>query len=313
MIVVVGEPSAHLARTNIVCLRPGGSLDTIAPDVLAAANAHSRKLRELLRAPEILVMPGAYDVLSARLFESLGFTAIQGTSGGINAVYGLLDEELLGLERTAGIYREIAAAVSVPVNADGEKGYGGPEQIPETIRQYVSAGLAGMNLEDSDYHPHGTPMRLVPLDLAVAKITAVMDTKRELGSEFFLNARVDVFGTVSSHSEGMAEAIERGNAYAEAGADCIFIFRPGDRSVIETLVREITAPVSVLAGPDTPPIPELADIGVARVSYGASFSRVAITAVARLAAELLGNGDPRAILNDAMPRDQYLKLLRDHL
>jgi methylisocitrate lyase len=281
--------------------------------VLAAANAHSRRLRELLNAPEILVMPGAYDVLSARLFESMGFPAIQGTSGGINAVYGLQDEELLGLERTADIYREITAAVSVPVNADGEKGYGGPEQIPDTVRQYVSAGLAGMNLEDSDYHPRGTPMRLIPLDIALAKIKAVMDTKRELGSEFFLNARVDEFGTVSSHQEGMAEAIKRGNAYAEAGADCIFFLRPGDRSVIETLVREIKAPVSVLAGPDTPPIRELADIGVGRVSYGASFSRVAITAVARLADELLTGGDPRAILNDAMPRDRYLKLLRDHL
>ncbi|HEX3245633.1 MAG TPA: isocitrate lyase/phosphoenolpyruvate mutase family protein [Chloroflexota bacterium] len=288
-------------------------MTTVSPEVLAAANAHSRRLRELLNAPEILVMPGAYDVLSARLFESMGFPAIQGTSGGINAVYGLQDEELLGLERTADIYREITAAVSVPVNADGEKGYGGPEQIPDTVRQYVSAGLAGMNLEDSDYHPRGTPMRLIPLDIALAKIKAVMDTKRELGSEFFLNARVDEFGTVSSHQEGMAEAIKRGNAYAEAGADCIFFLRPGDRSVIETLVREIKAPVSVLAGPDTPPIRELADIGVGRVSYGASFSRVAITAVARLADELLTGGDPRAILNDAMPRDRYLKLLRDHL
>jgi 2-methylisocitrate lyase-like PEP mutase family enzyme len=287
--------------------------NTITPEVLAAANAHSRRLRELLHAPEILVMPGAYDVLSARLFESMGFPAIQGTSGGINAVYGLHDEELLGRERTAGIYREIVAAVSVPVNADGEKGYGGPDEIPETIRQYVSAGLAGMNLEDSDYHPRGTPMRLVPLEAHLARVKAFMDTKRELGSEFFLNARVDVFGTVSNHAHGMAEAILRGNAYAEAGADCIFFLRPGDRSVIETLVREINAPVSVLAGPDTPPVPVLAEIGVARVSYGASFSRVAITAAQRLAEELLTGGDPRAILNDAMPRDQYLSLLRDQL
>src|SRR3954451_1589158 len=111
-------------------------MNAVANDLLAAANAQSRRLRALVRAPEILVMPGAYDVLSARLFESMGFPAIQGTSGGINAVYGLNDEELLGLERTAGIYREIAAAVSVPVNADGEKGYGGPEQTPETVRQY---------------------------------------------------------------------------------------------------------------------------------------------------------------------------------
>ena len=135
------------------------------------------------------------------------------------------------------------------------KATAGRSKYPETVRQYVSACLAGMNLEDSDYHPRGTSMRLVSLDAAVAKIKAVMDTRRALGSEFFLNARVDVFGTVSDHREGMADAIERGNAYAEAGADCIFILQPGDRSVIETLVREIKAPLSVLAGPDTPPIP----------------------------------------------------------
>src|SRR5437763_3712502 len=96
------------------------------PATIAAANAHSRRLRELVNGPGILVMPGAYDVLSARLFEAMGFPAIQGTSGGIQAVYGLYDEELLGLERTADVYREMAATVAAPVNADGEKGYGGP-------------------------------------------------------------------------------------------------------------------------------------------------------------------------------------------
>jgi 2-methylisocitrate lyase-like PEP mutase family enzyme len=285
-------------------------MPAIPPEVVAAANAKSRRLRELLHAPEILVMPGAYDVLTARLFEAMGFPAIQGTSGGIAAVHGLYDEELLGRERTAAIYREMAAAVSVPVNADGEKGYGGPEEIGETVRQFVAAGLAGMNLEDSDYHPHGAPMMLVPLEVQLAKIRAVMEAKRELGSEFFLNARVDVFGTVPEHRAGLEEAIRRGNAYAEAGADCIFIFRPGDATIIRTLVQEIHAPVSVLATEDTPSIPELEALGVARVSYGAAFTRYAIAAVKRLAAELLGRGNPAPLLREALPRAEFLALLR---
>src|SRR5438045_7682727 len=94
---------------------------------VAEANAKSRRLRDLLHDPKILVTPGAWDALSARLFESLGYPAIQGTSGGIAASYGLYDEELMGRDRTASIYQEMAAAVSVPVNADGEKGYGGAE------------------------------------------------------------------------------------------------------------------------------------------------------------------------------------------
>ncbi|HZU06944.1 MAG TPA: isocitrate lyase/phosphoenolpyruvate mutase family protein [Chloroflexota bacterium] len=285
-------------------------MSAVPPEVIAAANAKSRRLRELLHAPEILVMPGAYDVLTARLFEAMGFPAIQGTSGGIAAVHGLYDEELLGRERTAAIYREMAAAVSVPVNADGEKGYGGPEEIGETVRQFVAAGLAGMNLEDSDYHPHGAPMTLVPLEVQLAKIRAVMEAKRELGSEFFLNARVDVFGTVPEHRAGLEEAIRRGNAYAEAGADCIFIFRPGDATIIRTLVQEIHAPVSVLATEETPSIPELEALGVARVSYGAAFTRYAIAAVKRLAAELLGSGNPAPLLREALPRAEFLALLR---
>ena len=285
-------------------------MPAIPAEVLAAANAKSRRLRELIRAPKILVMPGAYDVLSARLFESLGFPAIQGTSGGIAAVYGLRDDELLGRERTAAIYREMAAAVSVPLNADGERGFGGPGEMGETVRQFVAAGVAGMNLEDSNSHLPGTPMTLIPMDAMLAKIRAVMEAKPALGSEFFLNARAEVFGTVREAREGMAEAIRRGNAYAEAGADCIFIFRPPDAAGIATLVREIRAPLSILATADSPPVAELEALGVARVSYGTAFTRAAITAVKRLAEELLGSGNPGPLLREAMPHPDLQKLLR---
>jgi 2-methylisocitrate lyase-like PEP mutase family enzyme len=283
----------------------------LSAEAIAAANAKSRRLRELLHAPEILVMPGAYDVLSARLFASLGFPAIQGTSGGIAAVYGLYDEELLGRDRTAAIYREMAAAVSVPVNADGEKGYGGPEEMPETVRAFIAAGVAGMNLEDSAEHPHGAPMTLAPLERQLEKIAAIMETKRQLGSEFFLNARIDVFGTVETHQAGMAETIRRGNAYAEAGADCIFIFRPGDRDCIRTLVQEIHAPLSILALETSPPVRELQELGVARVSYGASFARYSITATRQMAEALLHQGDIAPLMKSSMPRGDYLNLLSE--
>jgi 2-methylisocitrate lyase-like PEP mutase family enzyme len=278
-------------------------------ETVTEANAQSRRLRELLHDPKILVMPGAWDALSARLFESLGYPAVQGTSGGIAAAYGLYDEELLGRDRTASIYHEMAAAVSVPVNADGEKGYGGPEAMADTVRAFVSAGVAGMNLEDSDYHPHGAPMTLVPLARQLEKIRALMEAKKALGSEFFLNARVDVFGTVEKQDDGMDEVIRRGNAYAEAGADCIFIFRPPDREGLRTLVREIHAPLSILAVETSPPVPELQEIGIARVSYGSSFARYAITAARDMAAKLLADGDIAPLMKSSMPRPDYLKLL----
>lgn len=281
----------------------------IPPATLAAANAQARQLRALVRAPRILVMPGAYDVLTVRLFTALGFPAIQGSSGAIAATFGLYDQELLGLERTAALYRTFVEATPLPVNADGEKGFGGPERMAETVARFVEAGVAGFNLEDSDYHAPGAPMTLIPLATQVEKIRAVMAAKAALGSELFLNARVDVFGTVPDYRQGLDEAIRRGNAYAEAGADCIFIFRPPPAEGIRMLVREIPAPLSILATPESPSIPELEQLGVARVSYGAAFLRAAIAAVQRLAEALLREGDPAPLLREAMPHAELQRYL----
>src|SRR3989338_4257599 len=212
-------------------------MSTLSSEILAAANAKSRRLRELVRAPEILVMPGAYDVLSARLFEQLGFRAIQGTSGGIAAVLGYPDGEVIGRERTVEITGQIAAAVGVPVNADGERGYGDSREIGATVRDLVAVGSAGMNLEDGAAAKTSEPRCLVDITEQLEKITAIMTAKRELGSEFFLNARVDAFLVLRSEERRVLdEAIRRGNLYAEAGADCIFFLHIEEHETIARLV-----------------------------------------------------------------------------
>ena len=275
-------------------------MSTLSSEILAAANARSRRLRELVRAPEILVMPGAYDVLSALLFEQLGFRAIQGTSGGIAAVLGYPDGEVISRERTVEITGQIAAAVAVPVNADGERGYGDSREIGETVRALVAVGSAGMNLEDGAAVRKNELRRLVDITEQLEKIAAVMTGKRELGSEFFLNARVDSFLVMSDDPKrALDEGIRRGNLYAEAGADCIFFLHVSARETIRQLVREIKAPVSILAGPECPGLSELQDLGVARVSYGAAFTRAAIGAVRRLALEIRDSGTISA-LKDAI-------------
>src|SRR5262252_3070717 len=162
-------------------------MEPISPRTLASANNKSRKLRELVRAPAILVMPGAYDILSALLFEQLGFKAIQGTSGGIAAALGYPDGEVMSREIFLDIMGKFAAAVSVPVNADGERGYGDEEGAKQTVRELVTRGVAGMNLEDGAAKGKGG---LVELSQQLRKFNAVMESKKDLGSEFFLNARV---------------------------------------------------------------------------------------------------------------------------
>jgi 2-methylisocitrate lyase-like PEP mutase family enzyme len=263
-------------------------MEPIATNVLENANLKSRRLRELVRAPEILVMPGAYDVLSALLFQQLGFQAIQGTSGGIAAALGYPDGEAMSRELFVQLTASFAAAVSLPVNADGEKGYGDAAGIKDTVRALVAAGVAGMNLEDS-IAKGGSG--LVELGQQLEKIKAVMDAKRELGSEFFLNARVDSFHVLTNDpKKALDEGIRRGNAYAEAGGDCVFYLNLHAAETIGTIAKEVKAPVSILAGPQSPSVRELQDLGVARVSYGSGFMKAAITGSKKLAQEILEKG-----------------------
>ena len=255
------------------------------PDIVAIANAKSRRLRELILAPEILVMPGAWDPLSAILFEHLGFEAIQGGSAAIAAMLGYPDGEVISREQTVAATRDIAAAVSVPVNADGEAGYGGPDETAATLRAFVQAGAAGMNLEDSiPTGPTAAGRGLATIPDHLEKIAAVMETKGAHGSEFFVNARVDAFAIMREDPKAaLAEAIKRGNAYAEAGGDCIFYLGVSDRDAIARLVKEVAAPVSIFAVADTPSVAELQELGVARVSYGSAFQRAGLAAVKRFA------------------------------
>ena len=268
-------------------------MEPIAADVLVVANEKSRRLRELVRAPEILVMPGAYDVLSAILFEQMGFKAIQGTSGGIALALGYPDGEVINRDSFVEASGNFAAAVKVPFNADAERGYGDEDGVRDTVRALIARGVAGMNLEDGAAKGKGG---LVEVSQHLRKIKAVMETKRELGSEFFLNARVDSFHAMPDDPRrALHEAIHRGNAYAEAGGDCIFYLSLHDAKTIGTVAKEVHAPISILAGPQSPSVKELQDLGVARVSYGSGFLKAAITGAKRLAEEILAQGSCRML------------------
>jgi len=281
-------------------------MEPIPAAVLARANNRSRKLRELVRAPEILVMPGAYDVLSALLFEQLGFKAIQGTSGGIAAALGYPDGEVMSRALFLDVTGGFAAAVSVPVNADGERGYGDESGVKQTVRELVVRGVAGMNLEDGAAKGRGG---LVELSQQLRKIKAVVETKRELGSEFFINARVDAFHVILDDSKkALDEAIRRGNAYAEAGGDCIFYLNLHSAEIIGRVAKEVKAPISILAGPQSQSVKELQDLGVARVSYGSGFLKAAITGTKHLAQEILDQGTVKA-LKEGMQTPEIVALV----
>lgn len=284
------------------------------PDIpaatIAAANEKSRRLRELIEAPEILVMPGAFHVLSALLFQQLGFKAIQGSSAAIANAAGRHDLGV-GREKTVAVTGEIAGAVSLPVNADGEDGFGGPDEVRESVRQFVAAGVAGMNMEDSSHE--GGKVELLPLKYQLEKIAAFMDERKKLGSEFCLNARTDAFLTDRDDpAAGLKEAIRRGQAYAEAGAECIFTWGTIDPEAIGTFAKEVPAPVSFIAMAGSPSVPEMQKLGVARVSFGSAFLYASASGVKRFAEEVLNQGTMTS-LEGGITRNELRALIDSRL
>lgn len=269
---------------------------TLSAEQIDELNSKARRLRELLQAPEILIMPGAFNVLSALLYQHLGFQAIQGSSAGFANALGYPDLGI-GRDRTVEVTRMVASAVTLPVNADGEDGFGGPENVRATVRALAEAGAVGMNMEDGDRERRGT---LVDVAYQLDKIAAFMDARQALGAEFLLNARVDSYIAIRDDSAAaLRDAIARGQAYAEAGADCVFFFGPSDAEDIRTLAKEVDAPISILASQMTPGPSELQELGVARVSYGSQFLRMAVGAVRRFSLELLEQGTHASLADEA--------------
>ncbi|HHV57951.1 MAG TPA: isocitrate lyase/PEP mutase family protein [Firmicutes bacterium] len=224
-------------------------------------------LKKLINDPEILVMPGAYDVLSARLIEAAGFRAVQCSGFGFAASFlGLPDIGILSSSQMLELTRNICHAVDIPVMADGDNGFGNPVNTHYTVREFEAAGAAGINLEDQVSPKrcgHITGKQIIPAEEMVLKIQAAREAAGD--PDFVINARTDAYGVA-----GIEEAIRRGNLYAKAGADLIFVEAPLSVEGIKRVIREIDAPVSInlLQGGRTPlvTIQELEEWGAARVS-----------------------------------------------
>lgn len=235
----------------------------------------ARILLELHHGDRILVLPNAWDAGSAKIFAAAGFPAIATTSAGIAFAHGLPDGQRISAGEMLGIVRQIAGAVTVPVTADVEAGYG---DIAATVRGVVEAGAVGMNLEDSD------GVSLVPLAEQVERIRAARSAS---GIPVVLNARTDVFWLKSG---GLADAVERMRAYTEAGADCLFVPGVTDEAVIRELVHAAPKPLNLLATAALPPVSRLRELGVARVSTGSGPARAALSVAQGVAEELLSTG-----------------------
>lgn len=254
---------------------------------------------EMHRSEDVLILPNAWDTATARVFEEAGFGAIGTTSAGITWSFGYPDGRQAGREETLDTVERIANAVSVPVTADIEAGYGNlPEEVAETAGAVIAAGAVGVNLEDA----HGLDGRpLASVSLQVEKIKAIKKTAEGLEVPLVLNTRTDVYWLeVGSPGERFGHAVERANAYREAGADCLFVPGVRDYETIAGLVREIDGPLNILAGPEVPPISELKQLGVARLSTGSGPVRAALALVRKIGEELIKKGDYESMTENSL-------------
>ncbi len=240
----------------------------------------AEELRRLHEAPGLLVLPNVWDAVSARTVAALPDSrALATASWSIAAAHGERDGERLPRAAMLAAVAVIAGAVDVPVTADLESGYGADaSEVGATITGAIAAGAVGCNLEDA--------MR--PTAEHAERVAAAREAGEQAGVPLVINARTDVFLRGSKDPE---EALERGRAYREAGADCIFVPGLADAATIERLVGEMGAPISLLASPNSPPLTELERLGVARVTFGPGTLGVAMAALQRATEGLLAKGE----------------------
>jgi len=234
-------------------------------------NDRASVLRSALQRRKALVVPGCHDALSAKIIESAGFEAIQISGFGLaGSLLAKPDVGLVDMQDVLDLTGHIVRAVGIPVGADIDTGGGNAINAAAVTERLIEMGVAGVNIEDQVFPKrcgHMEGKQVIPADEMVGKIRAMVDVRGRLG-DIVINARTDAYAV-----HGLHEAIFRANLYLDAGADMVFIDGIGTRADIERAAREIHGLLSVnlmdaVTGVKTEliPIPELARMGVARVS-----------------------------------------------
>jgi methylisocitrate lyase len=237
--------------------------------------------RNLHRPGQPLVLFNVWDVGSALAVAQSGAAALATGSWSVAAANGYPDGEKMPRAEAIAVLRAIVRATTLPVSVDLESGYGDLADLEQTVALAIEAGAVGCNLEDS--YPHEGSLR--GMADAAARIAAARRVAERMRPGFFVNARCDVFfqAPAGRHDSAMAAAVlERGRAYAEAGADGLFAPGVTDLALVRELAAGSPLPLNVMRGSDTPSIADLAKAGVSRVSHGPHPYRVAMEALTAL-------------------------------
>jgi 2-methylisocitrate lyase-like PEP mutase family enzyme len=259
------------------------------------------------REGSIVVLPNAFDVATARLIARQQPDAIGTTSAAIAAGLGYPDGEIVPRDDMLDAIERIGRAVEVGVNADVEAGYGDEASDAGAVAErLLDIGVIGLNLQDTG-HPRGPWSNgLLPIERAAEKIAAVRAVADRAGVPLVINARTDTF---LLPGDPVATAIERGNAYLAAGADCVFAPGITDRDGLAALVEGIDGPINAYAAPGTPEVSELERLGVRRVSVGCGPYQACLALVQWATERLLQDGRYDAFTEEQLTLGEMTGLL----
>jgi 2-methylisocitrate lyase-like PEP mutase family enzyme len=272
--------------------------------------AKAEQFKKLHHGSAILCLPNIWDPLGAALLESLGYPAVATASASIAWTNGYHDGEQIPFNDVLLRLKKISASISVPLTADVESGYADSDATLEAnIEKLISTGIVGINLED--YNKHGDA--LYSLEEQCKRIGIVRKVAEAMEVPLFINARTDVYlrgkGFVSG-LERLNETLKRGKAYLDAGADGLFPPGMKDQDELAKVVSSLRCPVNVIAHPGIPDLKTLQEIGVARLSLGPGFLKIAVKAMKELAIKIKNHeGLDEVIGNDVS--SEYLKMLID--
>ena len=262
--------------------------------------------RKLHNGKDILVLPNAWDVPSARVFENEGFPAVATSSAGMLVSLGYPDGEEIPPKEFDAAIRRIARVLSVPLSADVVGGFGDtPEGVARSVRAVVRAGAVGINIED---FVHSTK-KLLPVGKQKAKLMELVRLREELKVPFVINARTDALRYAPGNDdEKMEEAIRRAEAYRDLGADCVYPMGLIDATSISRFVLALDFPTNVMVRKGLPTVPELKRLGVARVSFGPTASYAAMGLLRRASREVREEGTFDSLIEGAITFDELNSL-----
>jgi len=246
----------------------------------------AKRFYDLHHSGKLLILPNIWDCLGANLLESLNYPAIATASASVAFTNGFDDGQNISFDSVLAILEKIVGSVNIPVSADIESGFAETDtELEQNIKQLLATGIVGINIEDTDKQTNS----IVPIENQCERIKLIKKVSEEIGVSLFINARADVylrgknFDTPESKFE---EALRRGRAYKAAGADCFYPIAMTREEDIKRMVEQLQMPVNVITIPGIPGLNVLNELGVARVSLGPSFLKIAIKAMKNLALKL---------------------------